>query len=56
LIASRHDGWTEREESVSVLRRLIYTLASGARPFRMMGKGLPARGSGPRLTDRKHYK
>jgi hypothetical protein len=27
-----------------------------AQPFRVLGKGLPSRGGGPRLTDRKYYK
>jgi hypothetical protein len=39
-----------------ILKRLIFAVAPGAQPFRMMGKGFPGRGSGPRLTDRKHYK
>ncbi len=39
-----------------VLRKLVNAVSSGAQPFRMMGKGLPSRGGGPRLTDRKHYK
>ena len=39
-----------------VLRKLLSVLAPSAQPFRGAGKGLPSRGSGPRLTDRKHYK
>ncbi len=44
------EGWTV------VLRKLVNAVAPSAQPFRMTGKGLPARGGGPRLTDRKHYK
>ena len=47
---------TEREELAVVLRKIINAVVPGAQPFRMMGKGLPGRGGGPRLTDRKHYK
>ena len=39
-----------------VLRKLVNAVSPGAQPFRMTGKGSPGRGSGPRLTDRKHYK
>ena len=39
-----------------VLNALVSALAPSAQPFRMTGKGSPGRGSGPRLTDRKHYK
>jgi hypothetical protein len=39
-----------------VLKKLVNVLAPSAQPFRMTGKGSPGRGSGPRLTDRKHYK
>ncbi|MDF2703733.1 MAG: hypothetical protein K0S10_2679 [Rubrobacteraceae bacterium] len=39
-----------------MLRKLVNAVAPSAQPFRMMGKGSPARGGGPRLTDRKHYK
>ncbi len=46
----------EREEQTVILRKLINAVAPSAQPFRMMGKGLPGRGGGPRLTDRKHYK
>ena len=46
----------EREEWTVVLRKLLSAIVPSAQPFRMMGKGLPGRGSGPRLTDRKHYK
>jgi hypothetical protein len=38
------------------LKRLIDAVAPGARHFRMTGKGLSGRASGPRLTERKHYK
>ena len=41
---------------VVLRRRLINAVAPSAQPFRMMGKGSAARGGGPRLTDRKHYK
>ena len=47
---------TEREERTMVLRKLLNAVVPSAQPFRMMGKGLPSRGGGPRLTDRKHYK
>ena len=46
----------EKEEWMLVLKRLINAEAPSAQPFRMTGKSLPGRGSGPRLTDRKHYK
>lgn len=46
----------EREEWTVVLRKLLSAIVPSAQPFRMMGKGLPSRGGGPRLTDRKHYK
>ncbi len=39
-----------------ILKKLINAVAASAQPFRMTGKGFPGRGSGPRLTDRKHYK
>ena len=45
-----------KEDWRVVLRRFINAVAPSAQPFRMTGKGLPARGGGPRLTDRKHYK
>jgi hypothetical protein len=44
---------TERGEGTMVLRKLISAVVPGAQPFRMMGKGLPGRGSGSRLADRK---
>ena len=47
---------TEREEWTMILRRFTNAVAPGGQPFRMLGKGLPSRGGGPRLTDRKHYK
>jgi hypothetical protein len=46
----------EREEWTVVLKKLTNAVAPSAQPFRMMGKGVSARGSGPRFTDRKHYK
>ena len=45
-----------KEDWRVVLRKLVNAVAPSAQPFRMMGKGSPGRGSGPRLTDRKHYK
>ena len=45
-----------KEDWSVVLKRLINVLSPSAQPFRGAGKGLPSRGSGPRLTDRKHYK
>jgi hypothetical protein len=39
-----------------VLRKLVNAVSPAAQPFRMTGKGSPGRGTGPRLTDRKHYK
>ncbi len=39
-----------------ILKSLIDALAPSAQRLRMTGKGFPGRGSGPRLTDRKHYK
>lgn len=45
-----------REDWRVVLKKLVYALAPSAQPFRMMGKGTSGRASGPRLTDRKHYK
>ena len=38
------------------LKRLINAVAPSAQFHRMMGKGFPGRGSGPRLTDREHLK
>jgi hypothetical protein len=38
------------------IKKLISALAPSAQRFRASGKGSPGRGSGPRLTDRKHYK
>ena len=38
------------------LRKLINAIVPSAQPFRTTGKGLPGTASGPRLTDRKHYK
>jgi hypothetical protein len=45
-----------KEDWRVVLRKLVNAVAPSAQPFRMIGKGSPGRGSGPRLTDRKHYK
>jgi hypothetical protein len=39
-----------------ILKKLINAVAPSAQPFRMTSKGFPGRGSGLRLTDRKHYK
>ena len=47
---------TGSEDWRMVLNALVNALAASAQPFRMTGKGSPGRGSGPRLTDRKHYK
>jgi len=44
------------EERMVILKKLINAVRPSAQPFRMMGKSFPGRGSGPRLTDRKHYK
>jgi hypothetical protein len=38
------------------IEKLISALAPSAQRYRAAGKGMPGRGSGPRLTDRKHYK
>jgi hypothetical protein len=38
------------------IKKLISAMAPSAQGFRAAGKGVPGRGSGPRLTDRKHYK
>jgi len=46
----------EREDWTMVLRKLLSAVMPGVQPFRMLGKGLPGWGGGPRLTDRKHYK
>jgi hypothetical protein len=45
-----------REGWMVMLRKIVNAVAPSAQPFRMMGKGSPARGGSPRLTDRKHYK
>jgi hypothetical protein len=45
-----------KEDWSVVLEKLINVLSPSAQPFRGAGKGLPSKGSGPRLTDRKHYK
>ena len=45
-----------KEDWYVVLKTLISVPAPSAQPFRGAGNGLPSRGSGPRLTDRKHYK
>ena len=46
----------EKEEWMMIFKKLRNAVAPSAQPFRMMGKSFPGRGSGPRLTDRKHYK
>ena len=46
----------ETEEWMAIFKKLVNAEAPSAQPFRMMGKSFPGRGSGPRLTDRKHYK
>jgi hypothetical protein len=38
------------------IKKLISALAPSSQSFRASGKGSPGRSSGPRLTDRKHYK
>ena len=50
------NGSIEEEERMSILKKLINAVAPSAQPFRTTGEGLPGRGSGPRLTDREHYK
>ncbi len=45
-----------REERGMIFKKMRNAVAPSAQPFRMMGKSFPGRGSGPRLTDRKHYK
>lgn len=45
-----------REDWRVVLKKLVGVLAPSAQPYRAAGKGSPARGTGPRLTDRKRYK
>jgi hypothetical protein len=45
-----------REDWMVIVRKLVDVVAPSAQAFRMTGKGSPGRGSGPRLTDRKHYK
>lgn len=51
-IQSRREEWT----LVDKIKKLISALAPSAQRFRASGKGMPGRGLGPRLTDRKHYK
>lgn len=46
----------KKEDWMVVIRSVFRALAPGAQPFRGMGKSFPGRGTGPRLTDRKHYK
>jgi hypothetical protein len=46
----------EKEEWMMIFKKLRNAVAPSAQPFRMMGKSFPGRGSGPRLTDRKHNK
>jgi len=38
------------------IKKVINAMAPSAQGFRAAGKGMPGRGGGPRLTDRKHYK
>jgi hypothetical protein len=38
------------------IKKQISASAPSAQRFRASGKGMPGRGLGPRLTDRKHYK
>ena len=45
-----------REDWRVVLKKLVGVLAPSAQPYRAAGKGSPGRGTGPGLTDRKHYK
>jgi hypothetical protein len=54
LVTRNEPIW--REEWTVILKKLINAVAPSAQPFRAAGKGLPGRGGGPRLTDRKHYK
>lgn len=51
-----HQERADREDWMVILSKLVKAVAPSAQPFRMMGKGSAGRGSGPRLTDRKHYK
>jgi hypothetical protein len=51
-IQSGREEWTLMHR----LKKLISALAPSAQRFRAAGKGMPGRGRGPRLTDRKHYK
>ena len=51
-IQSGREEWTLMYR----LKKLISALAPSAQRFRAAGKGMPGRGRGPRLTDRKHYK
>ena len=47
----RRNEWTESGEEWVDLRKHFSAVVPGAQPFRMMGKGLAGRGSGPRLAD-----
>jgi hypothetical protein len=38
------------------IKKQISAWAPSAQRFHASGKGMPGRGLGPRLTDRKHYK
>lgn len=51
-IQRRREEWT----LIHRIKKLISALAPSAQRFRASGKGMPGRGLGPRLTDRKHYK
>lgn len=46
----------KKEDWMVVIKRVFRAMSPGAQPFRGMGKSFPGRGTGPRLTDRKHYK
>jgi hypothetical protein len=46
----------KKEDWMVVVKRIFTGLRPSEQPFRGMGKSSPGRGSGPRLTDRKHYK
>lgn len=41
---------------MSKIKKFIRAMAPSAQRFRAAGKGMPGRGGGPRLTDRKYYK
>jgi hypothetical protein len=56
LITSRLKRGREDWTLMHRIKKLISALAPSAQGFRASGKGSPGRSSGPRLTDRKHYK